>query len=143
MKSNQILSQVSTLKKRNCKRFSIPGITLHYREKAFFFFAGKYSEDYYPVINLSKGGAKFLCNQRLAPGNRITIRLDIPGMDQPHEILANIKWISKNLEKSYRYQTGISFNSYGVRNNENSMEILSFLKALETCAEEQYKTNLP
>ncbi|MCP4723068.1 MAG: PilZ domain-containing protein [Desulfobacteraceae bacterium] len=119
------------MKKRSCKRFNIPGITLACKEKSFFFFPGKYAADRYPVINLSRGGAKFLCNQRLAPGKRITIKLEIPGMDQSHEILASIKWISKNLEKSYRYQTGISFNSYGVRKNENSMEILSFLKALE------------
>ena len=125
-------TEVSNLKKRNCKRFSIPGITLYYREKSFFFFTGKYSVDYYPVINLSKGGAKFLCDQRLSPGNRITIKLDIPGMDQAQEILASIKWISKNPEQSYRYQTGISFNSYGNRKNQNSMEVLSFLEALET-----------
>jgi Tfp pilus assembly protein PilZ len=125
------LSEGLNLKKRNCKRFNIPGVTLYFREKNFFFFSGKYSADYFPVINLSKGGAKFLCHQRFSPGNRITIRLDIPGMDQTHEILASIKWISKNPEQSYRYQTGISFNSYGKRKNENSMEVLSFLEALE------------
>lgn len=124
------------MKKRNCKRFSIPGITLYYRETFFFLFSGKYSEDYYPVINLSKGGAKFLCHQRFSPGTRITIKLDIPGMDQAHEILASIKWISKNPEQSYRYQTGISFNSYGSRKNENSMEVLSFLERLEPGAGE-------
>jgi hypothetical protein len=127
--------------KRNCKRFSIPGITLYYREKSFFLFPGKYSPDYYPVINLSKGGAKFLCDQRFSPGNQITIKLDIPGMDQEHEILASVKWISKNKEKSYRYQTGISFNFYGSRKNENSMEILSFLEALEPEAGESHNTN--
>jgi hypothetical protein len=130
------LLEVSNLKKRNCKRFNIPGTTLHYKEKPFFFLAGKYSEDYYPVLNLSKGGAKFLCNHRLAPGTGITIKLDIPGSDQAPEILANIKWISKNPEQSYRYQTGISFNSYGERKNENSMGILSFLEGLEAGIDE-------
>jgi len=131
------------LKKRNCKRFNIPGITLHYREKLFFLFTGKFSADYYPVINLSRGGAKFLCHQRLTPGSRITVKLNIPEYDQVHEILASIRWISKNPEKSYRYQTGISFNSFGKRKNENSMEVLAFLEKLETGAGDHDDTNLP
>ncbi len=120
------------MKKRSCKRFNIPGTTLYYKEKPFFPLAGKYSEDYYPVLNLSKGGAKFLCNHRLMPGRGIIIKLIIPGIDQSPEILADIKWISKNPEQSYRYQTGISFKSYGKRKNQNSGAILSFLEELET-----------
>ncbi len=122
---------VFNLKKRSCERFNIPGTTLHYREKPVFFFAGKYSVDYYPVVNLSKGGARFLCHQRLSPGRQITIKLNIPHMDQAFEILASVKWISKNPEQSYRYQTGIGFNSYGERRGENSREILSLLEGIE------------
>lgn len=120
------------MKKRNCKRFNIPGTTLYYKENPFFPLAGKYSEDYYPVLNLSKGGAKFLCNHRLTPGRGISIKLIVPGIDKNPEILASIKWISKNPEQSYRYQTGISFNSYGKRKNENSAAILAVLEQLET-----------
>lgn len=119
------------MKKRSCERFNIPGTTLYYREKPVFFFTGKYSADYYPVINLSKGGAKFLCHQRLSPGRQITIKLNIPHIDTAPEILASVKWISKNPEQSYRYQTGISFHSYGEGRDENSVEILALLEGLE------------
>jgi len=127
----QIMPEVSNLKKRSCKRFNIPGTTLYYRESLFFFFTGKYTADYYPVLNFSKGGAKFLCQQRLTPGRQIVIKLIVPGIDNAPEIMASVKWILKNPEQSYRYQTGISFNSYGERKSENSMEILSFLEELE------------
>jgi len=65
------------LKKRKCKRFLIPGTTLYYGKKASGFFRQKYSEDFYPVINLSRGGAKFLCNERLRAGSAIMVKLNI------------------------------------------------------------------
>ncbi len=124
------------MKKRSCKRFNIPGTALYYRGKPFFFFNSKFSNDYYPVINLSKGGARFLCHQRLAPGRDIIIKLKIPGVERVPEILASIKWISKNHEQSYQYQTGIAFNAYGGKKNENSMDVLSLFEELEARSED-------
>lgn len=112
-------------------------------EKPVFFFTSRYSADYYPVVNLSKGGAKFLCHQRLSPGKQITIKLNIPHIDPALEILASVKWISKNPEQSYRYQTGISFNSYGERKGQNSAEILSLLEGLEASTDGCYEIILP
>lgn len=118
------------MKKRSCDRFSIPGTTLHYKHKSSFFKNHPYSNDYFPVINMSKGGAKFLCNERLQAGKSIVIKFNIPGTDHPAEILAHVRWISKNPEQSYRYQTGIAFHSYGSGKNENSMEILALFESL-------------
>jgi len=119
------------MKKRSCKRFSILGTILYYKNKPRFFGQGKYTNDYYPVINMSRGGVNFLCNQRLAPGAQLIVKINIPGTQTEPEIIANVKWISKNPEQSYRYQTGIAFNSYGDGKNKNSKEILSFIKNLE------------
>jgi len=119
------------LKKRTCDRFSIPGTTLYYKHKPSLFKKPQYSEHYFPVINMSKGGAKFLSNERLRAGKSITIKITIPGKEESVEILADVRWISKNPEQSYRYQTGIAFNSYGVKKNENPVEILAFFESLE------------
>jgi Tfp pilus assembly protein PilZ len=119
------------LKKRSCKRFSIPGTIIYYKNKPRFFGRSKYTDDYYPVINMSRGGVNFLCDQRLAVGARLIVKVNIPGMQIEPEIIADVKWISKNPEQSYRYQTGIAFSSYGNGRNKNSMEILSFLRELE------------
>jgi len=119
------------LKKRKCKRFLIPGTTLYYGKKASGFFRQKYSEDFYPVINLSRGGAKFLCNERLRAGSAIMVKLNIPEINEHPEIIANVRWISKNPEQSYKYQTGIEFNAYGTGRNENPASVLTLLENLE------------
>jgi len=119
------------VKKRSCERFSIPGTILYYKNRPGFFSKSKYSNEYYPVINISKGGANFLCNPRLKVGTLLTVKINIPGVETELEILANVKWISKNPEQSYRYQTGVAFNSYGDGKNENSREILALLETLE------------
>ncbi|MFH2059629.1 MAG: PilZ domain-containing protein [Pseudomonadota bacterium] len=119
------------MKKRNCNRFNIPGTTLYYKIKPSFFKKPDYTDDYFPVINLSLGGAQFLCNERLKAGESLIIKVNIPGQDKKLEILAGVKWISKNREQSYQYQTGIAFNSYGEKKDENPKEILSILETLE------------
>jgi len=119
------------LKKRSCIRFNIPGTTLYYKPKSSFFKKTSFSKDYFPVINLSRGGAQFLCNERFKAGKRIKIKVNIPGQTQKLEILADVRWISINREKSYQYQTGIAFSSYGEKKEENPKEILSALERLE------------
>lgn len=119
------------MQKRSCKRFSIPGTTLYYKERSSFFKKTNFPDTYYPVVNLSKGGAQFLCNQRLKVGKELKIKIDIPNQDQVLEIISDVRWIAKNREQSYAYQTGIAFHSYGDKKNENPMEILSTLETLE------------
>jgi hypothetical protein len=119
------------VKKRSCDRFSIPGTVLYYKNKPRFFVKNAYSKDYYPVINMSRGGAKFLCNQRLKAGAVLIIKLNIPGVETEPEIITDVKWISKNPEQSYRYQIGIAFNAYGTRKNENPIALLSTFQKLE------------
>lgn len=120
------------MKKRHCRRFSIPGATLFYRKKTFFRRKGEYPDDYFPVLDISRGGLKFLTNDRISPGSEVTLRLVFPNRDdtQP-EIKAIVRWVSRNREESYRYQTGVSFNAYGPGKRQNPEEILSFLKSLE------------
>lgn len=52
------------------------------------------------------------------------------------EIFAVVKWISKNPEQSYRYQTGLAFCSYGDRKNQNPKEVLSLFETVERTSEE-------
>jgi len=119
------------MKKRSCKRFSIPGTIIYFRDRPRFFSRSKYTNDYYPVINMSRGGVNFLSDQRLSIGAQLIVKLNTPKTPTGPEIIANVKWISKNKEHSYRYQTGIAFNSYGDGKNKNSWKILTFLENLE------------
>lgn len=121
----------NVITKRECVRFSIPGTILYYKKIPRFFGRGKYSEDYYPVLNLSRGGLKFVSDQKLGVGVSLALRIHVPGIDLYPEILARVRWIARNPEPSYRYQTGVSFNSYGTKKNDNPEEVLAFIKALE------------
>ncbi len=125
------------MKKRSCKRFSIPGTVLYYKNKPRFFGKGKYSDDYYPVINISRGGLSFLSNQRLKAGTSLILKIIIPEISKESEVIAVVKWISKNPEQSYRYQTGLAFNSYGNRKNQNPKEVLLLLENLESASAKQ------
>jgi Tfp pilus assembly protein PilZ len=118
--------------KRECTRFNIPGTTLHYKKIPLFWGKKQYSDDYFPVLDISRGGLKFLCNDRIGPGESVIIKLNIPGSEAQPEIRAIVRWISRNREQSYRYQTGVSFNSYGSGKKDNPPDILSLLKALES-----------
>lgn len=103
----------------------------HKTRQGFFGKAG-FSNEYFPVVDLSKGGACFLTNDRFRPGKPIIVRFDIPGHDLTPEIQASIRWVAKNPEQSYKYQTGVSFNAYGDGRKENPKEILHFLETLES-----------
>jgi hypothetical protein len=117
--------------KRHCKRFNIPGATLFYKKVPLFWGKKRYPDDYFPVLDISRGGLKFLCNDRISPGESVILKLNIPGIEAQPEIRAIVRWISRNREESYRYQTGVSFNSYGTGEKENPADLLSLLKALE------------
>lgn len=119
------------MKKRSCERFSIPGTVVYYKRKPRFLGRTKYTDEYYPVINMSKGGMNFLCDRKLVVGAAIIIKVNIPGTTTEPEVFGRVKWISKNPEQSYAYQTGIAFNSYGTGKNKNSSDILSFFENLE------------
>ena len=119
------------MKKRQCDRFSIPGTTLYYKNRPGFFSSPDYPDHYFPVLNLSKGGVSFLCDERLKAGRKVVLKIDIPGVEKEVELLAVIRWVSKNREQSYKYQAGAAFNSYGNKKNQNPPDILALLKNLE------------
>ncbi|MCP4117811.1 MAG: PilZ domain-containing protein [Desulfobacteraceae bacterium] len=120
------------MKKRQCQRFNVRGTTLHYKEKPLLWGKGEFSRDYYPVLDISRGGLKFLSNHKIPAGSRLTLRINFPGLDHSKEIKAVVRWISRNREASYRYQNGVSFNAYGSGRQENHVETLNFLKLLES-----------
>ncbi|MCP3875018.1 MAG: PilZ domain-containing protein [Desulfobacteraceae bacterium] len=121
------------MKKRKCKRFTILGATLYYKKRGSFFRKTKYSLNYFPVLDISMGGASFLTNQRIKTGSAIIVKFTIPDIDFPLEleVLCTTRWIARNREESYRFRTGISFNTYGNGKHQNKFEILEKLKELE------------
>jgi hypothetical protein len=120
------------LKKRSCIRFNVPGATLAYRKKQRLWRRNGFSGDYFPVLDLSRGGAKFLSDYRLKVGLEIDVRIHIPEIDETLEMAAVVRWVGRNPEASYSFQTGIAFSPYGTGKRENAPEILDELKQLES-----------
>jgi hypothetical protein len=119
------------MEKRECHRFNIPGTTLYYKKDSMFHHKGPYPDKYYPVLDISRGGLRFLTNERPQIGLPVEVRISVPEADYQPEIKGVVRWVSRNLEKSYRYQTGVVFNAYGDKKKENPSEILSFIQSLE------------
>jgi Tfp pilus assembly protein PilZ len=119
------------VKKRSCDRFSIPGTVLYYKVVPRFFGEGVYSDNYYPVINMSRGGALFLCDQRFEAGTELMVKLVMPQDDREILLRAEVRWIAKNPEQSYRYRTGIAFSPYGEGKKQNPVHLLELFKDLE------------
>jgi Tfp pilus assembly protein PilZ len=76
----------------------------------------------------------FLSNLRFMPGKAIILKIDVPGSHPVLEVHARVRWIARNREASYKYQTGISFNPYGTGRHDNPKTVLSTLNALEEMA---------
>jgi Tfp pilus assembly protein PilZ len=99
---------------------------------------GRFSGDYFPVLDISRGGAKFVCSHRVRPGTSIVLLLSIPGLDEAIEIQGVIRWTNRNPEQSYRFQVGVAFSPYGKKKNENPPEVLEKLRQLEAdCSSSQ------
>ena len=120
------------MEKRRCHRFSVPGTTACFKKKGVLHRKEEYPDNICPVLDMSRGGARFLTNDRIKLGLSVKVKLAIPDAKQAPEINAVVRWVSKNREESYRYQTGIAFNAYGDGKKENPTEILSFIKSLES-----------
>jgi Tfp pilus assembly protein PilZ len=80
---------------------------------------------------MSKGGAAFLTDKRIKPSTPVTIKIAIPDHSSPLEIQCTARWIAKNREESYRFQVGVSFNTYGDNKKQNRPEILELFTKLE------------
>jgi Tfp pilus assembly protein PilZ len=119
------------MEKRECHRFCIPGTTLFYKKTGVLGKNRDYPDEYYPVLDISKGGLRFLTNERPKIGLPVKVKVAVPDAGYQPEIQGVVRWVSRNREKSYRYQTGVSFNAYGDRKKDNPSEILTFIQSLE------------
>lgn len=119
------------LEQRTCIRFEIPGATLNYKKKKFLFFSQSIEEEFCPVIDISRGGLRFLSQKKLKLNQELTLSISVPGERAPLLMKGKVRWSSPNPGKSYRYQIGIQFHPYGEKKNQNYPGNLVKIIALE------------
>jgi Tfp pilus assembly protein PilZ len=98
-------------KKRTCIRFAIPGATISYEFK-------DYAEEFSPLVNVSRGGVKFLGKNPLNINSDISLKISVPGERVPLTLHGKVRWISF-IEGKDQYKVGVQFNPYGEKEGHN------------------------
>ena len=119
------------IERRTCIRFEIPGATLSYKKDRPLIAETKFSEEFCPVLDISRGGLRFLTQENLKMNIGITLHISLPGERVPLEMKGQIKWIAANPGKSYKFQAGVQFNPYGEKKGQNYPGALVKIIALE------------
>ena len=119
------------MERRLCQRFKIAGATVSYRRARLFASKSKIDEEFCPVLDLSRGGVRFLTQKPLKFKSRIVLQLSIPGELAPLDIKGRVRWSTYNAGQSYKFQAGVQFNPYGLERDQNAPQTLTKIVGLE------------
>jgi Tfp pilus assembly protein PilZ len=123
---------VKEVERRLCQRFKIPGATVAYRIARLFSSKAGTDEEFCPVLDLSRGGIRFLTQKPLKFKSKVAIQLSIPGERVPIDLKGRVRWSTFNAGKSYKYQAGVQLNPYGLERDQNVPQALTRIVALES-----------
>jgi PilZ domain len=118
------------VERRTCERFVVPGAVVYWKKKHFVF-SGEFTGEYYPVVDVSRGGLRFLYHEALEAGTAVELKIVIPGENDPLFFKGEVAWTSLNPGRSYKYQVGIQFAPFGERRGQNSRETLARIISFE------------
>ena len=119
------------IERRLCQRFKIPGATISYTRQKLLFSPKAFDEEFCPVLDISRGGVRFLTQKPLKFKSKVTLQLSIPGDRIPLSLKGRVRWSTFNAGKSYKYQAGVQFSPYGLEKNQNVPQALTKIVALE------------
>ena len=119
------------IEKRACIRFKIPGATVSYKQGKFFFSKKKYVEEFYPVVEISRGGIRFLGQKLFTTASKISLKILIPEVDSPLILKGRVRWASSSPPMSYKYQIGVQFDPFGMEKRYNRPKFLDKIISLE------------
>lgn len=119
------------IEKRKCNRFKVPGATLICRTEKLVLSDREYSEEIYPLADLSKGGLSFFSKRRFKKNTRLAMKVFLPGEEIPITIRGRVSWKFLSSEMEHRYQTGVQFDPYGKGKHLNNPRFLEKIKDLE------------
>jgi hypothetical protein len=119
------------IERRLCQRFKIPGATVSYQRERWLFPPKGFEQEFCPVLDISRGGVRFLTQKPLKFKAWIVIQISIPGERIPLTLRGHVRWSSFNPGKSYKYQAGVQFNAYGEKKGQNYPGALVKIIALE------------
>ncbi|MDI6801473.1 MAG: PilZ domain-containing protein [Thermodesulfovibrionales bacterium] len=89
------------------------------------------------MLDISRGGLCFLTDCRIPFATKVVLEVSVVPDDDPLTLKGRVSWVSRSLNRSYKYTIGIEFNVYGNGKRFNSMDNLTRLLKLE----EQFSEN--
>ena len=119
------------IERRACKRVKIQGATVSYKEGKFFLSKKQYVEEFYPVVEISRGGVRIMGKKLFAIASKISLKISIPDEPSPLILRGRVRWTSLNPAMNYKYQIGIQFDPFGIKKGCNHPEILEKIMKLE------------
>ena len=120
------------LEKRTCARFRIPGATVAYKkEKSLFKRSPDYGGEFLPMLDLSRGGIRFLTSEAIALDTKVHLSIQVPGDPSPLKIDGTVRWSAPNIGHSFKYQIGVQFYPYGEKKGMNYPGTLVKIIAIE------------
>ena len=119
------------IERRTCIRFIIPGASVNYWLKKPLLGKPSFNEEFCPVLDISRGGLRFLSREELKINTQVTLVVSIPGERIPLELQGQIKWTSPTEEGNYKKQIGVQFHPYGEKKGQNYPGSLVKIIALE------------
>ena len=118
------------IERRACRRFEVPGATVSYTQDELSASEKRYEEDFCQILDMSRGGIKFLGKKSLEIDCELNMKISIPGEVLPLNFRGQVRWISVS-EKKGKYMVGIQFNPYGEKQGQNYPGNLVKIIALE------------
>ena len=116
------------VEKRKCRRFQVPGAMVRYKKDGLLALTKRLSKPRL-VVNLSKGGLAFECEQKFLRNEKIMTQLFISNED-PLKLRAWVRWQDWS-SGSRSHFTGVEFKPFGKRRGWNSLEALDILRKLD------------
>lgn len=117
------------IERRKCGRFVLEGATVYYREKSLFR-KRDFGKDYYPLFDISRGGLRFLSNDQIAVGTKVTVKIILPE-EEPLVVEGTVIWSGLHGGQSYKCETGIQFLPYGEHVHHNAPDVLERIASWE------------
>ena len=117
--------------RRTARRFEIPGAVLTYDLENTSAPEASSEKTICPLIDISRGGLRFISRQKLEITSPIQVKVTIPGGHVPLIFQGRVRWSSPQTGDQLRYQTGVEFNSYGEDQDQNFPGTLVKVVALE------------
>jgi len=120
-----------TLYKRECERFTVFGMTVRLRSTGRLHSNIAEEESANPVLDLSRGGLKFLSQTGIPQGTKLVLRLFSPEDREIMAIKGSTVWMAINPGQSYKYQIGVQFAPFGREKGDNPLDCLEILTEME------------